>query len=295
MHSQPTSTHWNTMYSSGQKSAWTSNPMIAEEINVRMTTKNKHWLNWVFEDYFGRSFDKLLSIGCGDGAHELIIGRNKYANYIKAFDMSQVGITNAQSAADKESLQIDFEINTFDEFASSPDREQYDVVLFAGSLHHVLNIQEMLVKVQRILAPSGVVIINEYVGPCYCIYPDTQVRIINNHLNRMAPIFKLDMNSKWKNPSIELAIEIDPSEAVRSSLIPSFMEFYFDPVLKREFGGALLHPIFDHLNSAKLNDGSAESNTIVNLLIEAEANEQKTGNLDNNFLFGIYETKKSPR
>ena len=86
-------------------------------------------------------------------------------------------------------------------------------------------------------------------------------------------------------------MQCDPSESVRSALIPQFLRFYFDVEWERNFGGALLHPLFSMLHSDKISDGSPESTTLVKLLISAEDLLMEHKALDNDFVIGIARPK----
>jgi hypothetical protein len=165
--------------------------------------------------------------------------------------------------------------------------------MFVGSLHHVRDLEAMLDRVRRTLSVDGALIVNEYIGPCYNIYGADRMDIINHVLSSLAPEFKLAPDVQRNNPTIEAVLAADPSESTRSALIPSFLDYYFKAQVIRNFGGALLHPLFDHLNSARLADGSPESDTIVRLLIETENLLTNAGALPHDFRFGLYQPRSA--
>jgi ubiquinone/menaquinone biosynthesis C-methylase UbiE len=280
--------HWDKRYVEQVRSAWFSNRLVLEELNRRITGINKFWLAWVFEDLLTYRPKRVLSIGCGDGAHELIIARHRWAEHVDAFDASAAGIEIAKKAVEDEGLNASFTLGTFESFISSPVTQVYDLVMFIGSLHHVRELEPMLDKVKRTLTADGLLMINEYVGPCYNIYDAARIDIMNRLLSSLAPEFTLTPTSQWTNLEIEAVLSADPSESTRSALIPAFLNYYFRPRVVRNFGGALLHPLFDHLNSARLNDGSPESDAIVRLLIQTENLLTEAGALPQDFCFGLF-------
>lgn len=280
--------HWDNFYRNPSRS-WTDNNLIQSAITQRMTG-GKFWLNWLFEDYLGH-VERVLCIGCGDGAHEIMIAQNKYAQTIDAFDGSAVGIararTNAAEQLNEGAGRINFKCMTFDAFCQIWDETQkYDLILFSGSLHHVTNLEAMLSKVRMLLSPSGKLVFNEYVGDCYNIYPQTRVDLINRILLSIGPTY-LNDSLPFENPTIEMVMNSDPSEAVRSQLILPFLGHYFDFQLIKHFGGSLLHPIYPKLNAWKLDDGSPESIAIIKLLIQMEDELICCGELPNDFAFGV--------
>ncbi|MUZ73328.1 methyltransferase domain-containing protein [Agrobacterium vitis] len=285
--------HWDQRYEQNQRSAWFANPLVLSELNRRITGSDTFWLTWLFETYLKKKPRHLLSIGCGDGSHENLIARQQWAKRVTGFDISAQGIAAADTVSRSENLNAHFITMDFDAFISNPMRD-FDVVLFIGSLHHVKDLEGMLATVRQALDPGGIVIINEYCGPCFNIYDEARVALINSTLDTLDPVFKVSPNAKWINQSIDEILAQDPSESVRSSLIPSFMKHYFEPEITKPFGGALLHPLFDHLNGAKLADGSHESETIVRLLIQMENSLAAAGSLPNDFMFGVYKNTKHP-
>ena len=80
--------------------------------------------------------------------------------------------------------------------------------------------------------------------------------MINRVLHTIPAEFKLAPNVEWRNPSIDDVMRNDPTEAVRSSILLDVLGFYFDVELKVDFGGGILHPMFDLLNGPRLADGS---------------------------------------
>lgn len=279
---------WDEKYAAATRSAWVQNPIVEHEVYDRMTGERGFWLSWVFEKKIKRKINRLLAIGCGDGSHELGIARNRYAREIHAFDASPVAIQMAQDAAKAEGLPIRFSVRRFEEFVAEPPGELFDAVLFSGSLHHVTDIEGMLATVRRVLRPGGLVIVNEYVGPVYNLYPKSQVDLVNRVLDATPPIFRLGPDVRLVLPTIEAIMANDPTEGVRAPLIPTLVRMYFTPEYERHVGGGLLHPIFDCLNASKVNDGSLESATYISMLIALENEFTANGLLKSDFLFGLY-------
>jgi len=279
--------HWDRMYETSTRSAWTQNPIVEQALYHRMTDQSGFWLEWVFTQKLSPA-NRVLSIGCGDGGHELMMAQRGHAQHIVAFDASPVAIEQATANARALSLNVDFSVRLFESFVADPGpANQYDVVLFSGSLHHVTDIEGMLSAVRTVLAPGGHVIVNEYCGPCYQIYPVSQVEIVNRVLDRIAPIFRM-ADERLTLPTIDMIMANDPTEGVRSALIPILTPMYFEPVYERFVGGGLLHPLFGYLNGAKVNDGSPESTALVQMLIALEDELTLAGALKHDFMLGIY-------
>ena len=268
-------TYWeknpNAAYSSSQ---WTSNPLIAENVYLRMSggQSKKHWLSWVIEDYFaGMKFENLLSPGCGVGDHELIIAKSGIFKCVDAFDFSEASINIARKKDLDAGVNINFyqdDLNTF----IIPDGKKYDVVICSGSLHHVKELERFLDLINKSLKSNGYFIINEYVGDCYNIYNKKQVDIINRLYKCFSDTLRAENKAEFRNHTIEQAIATDPSECVRSKLILPFLENYFDMEVYHPFGGNLLHTLYPMLNHNEfINHGDAKISSILRLLLEFEA------------------------
>lgn len=280
-------THWDEKYAAAVRSAWVQNPLVEREVYRRMTGEPVHWLWWLFHPTLPKA-DRMLAIGCGDGSHELALAGNGSVRHITAFDASPVAIEMGRQAARAQGLSIDFQVRLFEEFVAEPPSETFDVILFSGSLHHVTDLEGMLSTVRKLLRPGGHVVVNEYVGPIYQLYPQSQIDIINRVLDATPPVFLAAPDARLRLPTIEAVMAHDPTEGVRAPLIPTLLPMYFRPVHERRVGGGLLHPIFDCLNGAKVNDGSVESGAYVSMLITLENELTAAGALNHDFMFGIY-------
>lgn len=283
------SAHWDRMYENGTRSAWTQNPLVAEAVYRRMTDEPGFWLEWLFASHLPK-VNRLLSIGCGDGGHELAIARRGFANHIVAFDASPKAIEIASQTATSEGLPIDFSVRQFEEFVANPgDEAMFDVAFFSGSLHHVTDLEGMLSAVRRVVRPGGWVIVNEYVGPCYQLYPQSQIEIVNRTLEKIPATFRIHPDERLVLPSMDAIQANDPTEGVRSAIIPTLLPLYFRATYLRWIGGGLLHPLFGYLNSGRVNDGSPESQILAQMLITLEDELTVGGALSHDFMFGIYQ------
>lgn len=287
-------TYWernpNAAYASSQ---WTSNRIIHEVVNNRMSGKpsGKHWLNWLLENYFaGKSFQSLLSPGCGVGDHELIIARSGLFSTIDAFDFSQASVELARNKAAEADVAINFYADDLNGFSIPKDRT-YDVVICSGSLHHVRELERFLGIIREVLKPDGYFVINEYVGDCYNVYNQHQVGLIN----RIYACFPKSLRgslARFENHTIEQSIATDPSESVRSKLILPFLENYFHMEVCNPFGGSLLHPLYPLLNHEALEGDDPKSEAIIRLLLEIESILLEIpGGLDSDFCLCIMRQK----
>lgn len=281
--------HWDVKYSTTIRSAWTANPYVQRAVNARMTgDPGMHWLNWLFAEFLSVRPARVLSVGCGDGGHELIIARQSYADYVYGFDASPVGIEIASRTARDEGLSAEFAVRLFEDFVAAPPSEPFDVALFAGSLHHVRDIEGMLFTIQKVVKPGGYVVVNEYVGPAYQLYGEEQLTLVNLLLDLLPEDLIADPAFRVVTPTMRTVYAADPSEGVRAPLIPTLLPRFFSPVMVRQMNGALLHPLFDGINAVNASEESPRNAKLFKALIALEALLTEQRVLTSDFMFAIY-------
>lgn len=290
---QKSASHWDSMYAAARGATWHTDETISAYIEQRQFGKRGHWLGHIFQDVVGFRPRRLLSIGCGAGDHELAIARAGLATEVHAFDASEVGIERARRAATEENLNAHFFVDTFETFIDRDFPEPFDTIMFVGSLHHVENLNQMLAKIAALLSDDGKVIYNEYVGPCYISFPDERVSLINRVLDFVPAEFKVSPDIRWRNPTIREIGSLDPSEAIRSALIPQFLRLYFDVQWERGFGGGLLHPLFQLLNVERLALRDSATQAVISMLIGMEQVLEEEAGLPCDFVLGVAGQKAS--
>jgi SAM-dependent methyltransferase len=275
--------YWERNPEIASRDQWFGNPLIAEAIHRRMSggESSDHWLTWLLRDYFkNKRFSRVLSPGCGVGDHEVAMMSFGTIAHLDAFDFSEASLRIAREKASSANIVINFYIDDINAF-EIPSGRRYDMVLCSGAVHHVREIERFFRAVRDALTWDGVFVFNEYVGPCYNVYPHEQLDIINRLLQAIAPAFR---RREWLDQtSVEFMLARDPSEAVRSSLILPFASTYFDVELCRPFGGTVLHPLYPLLRHDAMSAPTPEMQTIVRLLMEFEAILVENGVLASDF------------
>lgn len=279
----------------GKQGYWLSNPIIEAAINHRLSGAkgNGYWLSWLANKFFKKQrFERLLSIGCGVGNHEILMAKLGLATQIDAFDFSESSLEIARKDAAAAGVEVNFYQDDFNLFTID-DSKKYDLVFCSGSLHHVRELERCLSIVRKCLKPDGYFIVNEYIGDCYNIYNQNQEALINRIYKCFDYRLRSGTTEIFASPSIERVFAKDPSEAVRSKLILPFLEFYFDVEVLNPAGGGLLHELYPLLDHYQLSDGDPKSETIVKLLLEIEKIlMEMPGGLSSDFCLCILRHKK---
>ena len=274
---------WEDNPNAAQVSQWTSDPFIAAAIYQRISNRESrgHWIDWLFNRHLKNDrFNRILSIGCGVGDHELAIAEILPETSIDAFDFSNSSIALAQSKVRAKGLEnLNLFVGNFNEIELDPSA--YDLVLCSGSLHHVRELEHLLGEVRSSLTAGGLFVVNEYVGDCYNIYGEDQISFIQQVLNGLpASMRYID---HFPNPTIEDVFDRDPTEAVRAKLIPDFLRIYFSVIDERRLGGSLLHPLYPFLNIEKIQSEPDFHEAIMNGLIILDDQRLAQGRSDFSF------------
>ncbi|WP_298761573.1 class I SAM-dependent methyltransferase [uncultured Psychroserpens sp.] len=233
---------------------------------------------------------KLLSLGSGTCSHEIELAQYDNFEKITCLDLSEYRIAEAKKTAKQKQLNnIEFICSNIDDFNFKDDH--YDVVLFNASLHHFKNVDALLSKkIRPCLNTSGLLVINEYVGPNRLQFSRLQIQKINEGLRLIPKTFrKRYKSSSYKNSfsgsGLLRMVIADPSECVDSaSIIPSIHK-HFDCVVEKPYGGNILMNVLKDISHhfIDLND---EKKKALDALFEFEDDYLKNNPSD--FIFGIY-------
>lgn len=253
-----------------------------------------------YEEYVSKKFLhnkdnlSLISIGCGEGAHE----RNFY-NHIPfkkglGIDISFESVKKAKAYAEEEGKDISYLCSDF--FKIDFKSEKFDLILFDSSLHHFENINYFLKNnIKPILKKEGILVVFEYCGPNRLQWEKSQLVKCNNLLQQLPNEFKKFENSscikkKVYRPGILRMFAIDPSEAPDSKKIVQALHSNFDVLEEKSLGWNIIQPLFKGIAHNFLNEKTETKKWIRFILSE----EEKFVNQKENFsdsVFGIYKLK----
>lgn len=192
----------------------------------------------------GASGLHALSLGCGSGGRELRWAELGAFERIDAFDISPSQVALAADTARERGLDdiANFQVR---DFTTLDEHEMYDVVLAEHSLHHLAPMPEMVAKVERLLKPGGMFMVDEFVGPRRFQWTDPQVEAAQAILDRFPERYRRMGDGRIKDvmfrPSKLWMWLTDPSEAIDSARITSSLHDRFDVLEELPYGGSVLH------------------------------------------------------
>jgi SAM-dependent methyltransferase len=272
-------------------SLWTNNDIVARHIYRLISGgTEEHWLPWFFHQYLdlGTTFDRSLSVCCGDGAHELAIANTGLVRFIRGFDISEGAIAQAKATFAKAGIAHDsytFEVANANDLQLD---ERFDLILSTGALHHVTKLERLLGRLRDSLTSEGYFLVLEYVGPNRFQWTDPQLSVINGILRRLDRHYLKD-NTRvdLSRPSIAELMAIDPSEAVRSQDVLRLLPKYFSIEYLSNFNGTVMHPLYPLLNAQLTNTNAPDFDRIVRMILLIEDNLIREKVLPSDFVFAI--------
>lgn len=282
--------------SAAKSSNWWKIPEVKKRWNLKITgNKILEYEDYVLNKYFtGQSDLKMLSIGSGVCSHELKFASSAQFSRVICIDLVQNLLDKAKQKAKEENIggisfiQGDIQKLTF-------DQNEFDVILFHSSLHHMYEIEQLLSeKIKAYLKPNGKLIINEYSGPNRLQYPTHQIEAINEALQLIPSNYRQRFQSSLKKKKYHGSgylrmLIADPSECKESAYIKPVLRSHFQKLEEKPYGGNILMPVLKDI-SHNFVEQTEESRIILENLFEFEDAYLKSNESD--FLFGVYQNDK---
>jgi ubiquinone/menaquinone biosynthesis C-methylase UbiE len=189
-----------------------------------------------------------VSVGCGTGMKEMRLVTQRMVQSFDLYEFSDARIATGEELAKKQRLENAVRFTQGDAFQLAKQSEQYDLVHWNNSLHHMLNVETAVEWSWKILKPGGLFYMDDFVGPDRFQWPPqmllaaTAVRqslpdrlLVNPHKpTTMLPRIV-------KKPDPEKLRQSDPSEAADCSRILECVQRQFPGAEIVLTGGVVYH------------------------------------------------------
>jgi SAM-dependent methyltransferase len=124
----------------------------------------------------------------------------------------------------------------------------YDVVFWNNSLHHMFDVNAAIQWSKKVLKKSGILVMDEFVGPSYMQWSDRLLEINTKVRERLPAEYLQDPRNKgsvlavkMERPNVDEFCAIDPSECVDSSRILESLQKHFPNLEVIPTGGGVYH------------------------------------------------------
>ena len=262
---------------------WTASSVVRRYLHTLASgNEETDWWTTVADRHAGE-LDPLLVLGCGSGRIERLAAERGVARRVLGCDLSLHTLRLAEH--EREARDVRGVLY----FACDLNRPALPVqavraAISHDALHHVQELEVLYAELQRLL-PEGILAFCEYTGPNRFQYPETQLTLVNEYLQRIPRLLRVHPDTGRVVEEISridpaaLARE-DPSEAVRSEdVLPAALERFEAGILK-PYNGGLLNPL---LHDIIVNFHSAEGREVLEYLCTEERRLTEAGELAPNF------------
>lgn len=275
-----------------QRRHWSSHPVTAAEINRLLSGDARvGWVDHLQRSRFPVPRPRGLSLGCGSGAVVVDALRLGIVQQMEGIDISAgaVAVATERAAAAGLSDRARFRAANVNEL---PLPGPYDLIVFEQSLHHVDALGPVLDRCRDALAPDGLLVINEYVGPDRFQWSDEAERLMNAMLALLPESHRRDpdsgaLKSVMQRVDPQAVIALDPSEAIHSADIEAALSARFDCLERRPFGGTLLQFLLADIAS-NFDPGDARDVTLLRLMALMETELIRCGAIGSDFVYAVY-------
>lgn len=157
-------------------------------------------------------------------------------------------------------------------------------------LHRRADLEQVTERLATVLAPGGLLFVEDFVGPARFQWSDDQLAVINRLLACLPPALLADLSAddgrlkrSVERPSLERLVAGGSQEAVRSDEIIAVLDARFERVEIAPYGGAVVHQLF-----SRIMGNFAERPELVSVLMELDALLTDMGVLPSDYIWGVW-------
>ncbi len=184
-----------------------------------------------------------ISVGCGIGTKEQELVADGLVQRMELWELSRARIHQGEERVRKAGLADQIQFYAGDAFAEAQS-EQYDLVYWDHSLHHMMDVRAALQWSVKRLRPGGILLVNDYCGPNRLQWHSGEVSAAKQCLKAMQTKESIVYRKpRAGNVFSRLRMQwADPSEAPQSELIPEAILSTLGNDAKIDYlGGAMLN------------------------------------------------------
>ncbi len=274
-------------------SNWWIIPYVTQRWNLLITgNKSVNYKDFLVQEILKNKKElTLLSLGTGTCNNEIELAKHKVFSKITCVDLSEYRLSQAKKKAVEEGIsKLEFICSDIEDY-HFPENH-FDVVLFNSSLHHFKNVEKLLsTKIKRCLKDSGILVINEYVGPTRLQFPKSQLKEINVALKLIPKKYRRRYKTTltknfFTGSGLLRMILADPSECIDSNSIMPAIHTHFKPVVEKPYGGNIIMNVLKDISHHFVELNDEKRNILDKLFLFEDEYLQKN---ESDFIFGVYQ------
>ncbi len=268
---------------------WTRARVIREYLHETASGNPRcDWVTWMLHRYAVGKGLRVLVLGSGDGWLDRVLARDPRVAHVTGVDLAEGALTRAAEIDASEGLAEKIRHAVVDLDREAPPPGPYDLIFAHDVIHHLRNLEGFFDRISESLAPAGMLLFCEYVGPRRFEYDEKRRNILNEFLRalpekyRRLPYSGGVATEGHRTDSKKLARQ-DPSEAVRSDEIMPIVRQRMRVVEEIPYGGSLLNPLLWEVIT-NFQDGNEADEAILKQLCAAERILIETGALPSDYM-----------
>jgi SAM-dependent methyltransferase len=231
---------------SGAWNAWLDHPLIADHYRQRALVDGMPWTHWVRRELGGPA-ERSLDLGCGAGARSFVVHAEGAATSIEGIDISEDRIAEAERIRRQRGISGTFRVE--DSNATTLPESRYALIFSCHSFHHFLRLEHIMEQVHNALTPSGLFVLEEYVGPTQFQWADQQIELVRSLMllvpERLRRLRWDAIKTFEGRPTPAEVVAVSPFESIRSAEIGPLFQKYFQVVALRKLGGTIQHLLYN--------------------------------------------------
>jgi SAM-dependent methyltransferase len=261
-------------------------PVIDHLARLSTGSESDWWTRYIKRHYCTPPRRRGLVIACGNGWVERALIDEGIVEEVDAFDADPAYVALARDE------QGDRRINYFvSDFRSFHATQRYDLVVNYAALHHATWLYRHCNELSRAMEPDGIFVNWDYIGADRNQYDDRHLDQLRRYNLSMPERFRTNQELR---PSLRLALQADPTEAVHASEIVRALRNEFEIIERHDLGGGFAYPLLWN-NIAEFERDDQEARRVLADLLRADAEAVRTGIVPNLFTFIIAKRRSGRR
>lgn len=277
--------NWDRMSTrSGGRDNWWRSPTLRGYVQQRISPETGNGVVGELDLRLqGRRLEHGVSVGCGGASKEMTLLRENVVERFSLYELSEQRVREATAAAEQKGLADRVAFHRTDPFQED-GQASYDLVYWDHSLHHMFDVRAALEWSARVLAPGGLLVVNDFIGPTRLQWTVAEVRLARAYLREARPHLATKPKSvPYSTPLSRLAmLRKDPSEAPQSDRIPAAVAATCPGFELRPIGCTLID-----ICGPRITPVTEEGNPALDLLTAWDRRAEEQG--FSHFAFGIWE------
>ena len=260
--------------------AWGAIPYFQQKLRAKldMGAEVQKLLN-------GRKNLKALTLACGDMKGEYNFFKRHGAGSIVAYDISEGQRQRCYDLVYDGEVALDYRIADVNEVEIEPD--SYDLIYMQQSLHHLVEVEAVVARINAGLKSDGLFVLNDYVGAPFLQRGPKQREICGQIWKALPERLRVDQHGKVVDELFIPAKEmLSPFEAIRSDAILPSLAASLRTHVEIRFGGVMF-PIVNGFAPC-YNPGQEPDDTVIRMLWRLDEALGAAGAVEPTFLRGIY-------